>query len=119
MVLHTFNRTLLEPPTGPYEEQTIHGMLKHWAAATPAAPAVEFEVCLQPDAGLWRLLGLALGQSEGHKPCCRVTSRPGQTSFRKHYVPFDQANQQVCWRIQAGHHPHAYVQAMLMHVFCE
>ena len=44
MVLHTFNRTMLESPSGPYEEQTIHGMLEFWAAATPAAPAVEFEV---------------------------------------------------------------------------
>ena len=46
MVLHTFNRTLLEPPGGPYEEQTIHGMLEFWAAATPAAAAVEFEVSI-------------------------------------------------------------------------
>ena len=50
MVLHTFNRTLLEPPSGPYEEQTIHGMLEYWAAATPAAPAVEFEVGLHSHA---------------------------------------------------------------------
>ena len=56
MVLHTFNRTLLEPPSGPYEAHTIHGMLEYWAAATPTSPAVEFEVGLQPHAaygGCW------------------------------------------------------------------
>ena len=47
-VLHSFNRTLLEPPSGPYEEQTIHGMLEFWASATPASPAVEFEVSIGP-----------------------------------------------------------------------
>ena len=61
MVLHTFNRTLLEAPSGPYEEQTIHGMLEYWAAATPAAPAVEFEVCLQPHAALWIMRGDGAG----------------------------------------------------------
>ncbi len=43
-VLHTFNKSMLEPPSGPYLSQTIHGMLEYWAAHTPRAPAVEFEV---------------------------------------------------------------------------
>ena len=43
-VLHTFNESTLEPPNGPYHSQTIHGMLEYWAAKTPSAPAVEFEV---------------------------------------------------------------------------
>ena len=45
MVLHTFNWAVLDSRGGPYEKQTIHGMLEFWAAATPAAPAVEFEAC--------------------------------------------------------------------------
>ena len=42
-VLHTFNESTLEPPSGPYYSQTIHGMLEYWASKTPSAPAVEFE----------------------------------------------------------------------------
>lgn len=48
MVLHTFNRAVLDSRGGPYEMQTIHGMLEFWAAEAPATPAVEFEVCHAP-----------------------------------------------------------------------
>ena len=39
VLLHSFNGPHLAPP-----QHTIHGMLEHWAAATPDAPAVSFEV---------------------------------------------------------------------------
>ncbi len=39
VLLLSFNGPPLEPP-----QRTIHGMLEHWAAATPDAPAVSFEV---------------------------------------------------------------------------
>ena len=39
VLLHSFSGPHLAPP-----QQTIHGMLEHWAAATPDAPAVSFEV---------------------------------------------------------------------------
>ena len=39
VLLHSFSGPHLATP-----QQTIHGMLEHWAAATPDAPAVSFEV---------------------------------------------------------------------------
>ena len=42
-LLHTFNATQLAPSELMHPGQTIHGMLEHWAAATPNAPAVRFE----------------------------------------------------------------------------
>jgi hypothetical protein len=41
---HTFSPLRLGPAVGAYARQTIHGMLEHWAAATPGAPAVSFQV---------------------------------------------------------------------------
>ena len=43
-LLDTFNATGLAPSELMRAEQTIHGMLEHWAAATPDAPAASFEV---------------------------------------------------------------------------
>jgi non-ribosomal peptide synthetase component F len=36
---HTYSPLQLGPAVGAYARQTIHGMLEHWAAATPGAPA--------------------------------------------------------------------------------
>ena len=44
---NTFSPLQLGPAAGAYARQTIHGMLEHWAAATPDAPAATFQVCLQ------------------------------------------------------------------------
>ncbi len=41
---HAFSPLRLGPAVGAYARQTIHGMLEHWAAATPGAPAVSFLV---------------------------------------------------------------------------
>lgn len=50
LVLHTFNRADADVAAGgALESATIHGMLEHWANATPDAPSVVFEV------GLWLL----------------------------------------------------------------
>ena len=43
VLLHTFNATQLAPSELMHPGQTIHGMLEHWAAATPDAPAAWFE----------------------------------------------------------------------------
>ena len=48
-LLHTFNATQLAPSELMHPGQTIHGMLEHWAAATPNAPAVWFEARNEPD----------------------------------------------------------------------
>ena len=45
VLLRTFNGAGLAPSELMHTEQTIHGMLEHWAAAAPDAPAVSFEVC--------------------------------------------------------------------------
>ncbi len=45
VLLRTFNGVGLAPSELMHTEQTIHGMLEHWAAAAPDAPAVSFEVC--------------------------------------------------------------------------
>ena len=46
MVLrNTFSPLQLGPAAGAFARQTIHGMLEHWAAATPDAPAATFQVC--------------------------------------------------------------------------
>ena len=42
-LLHAFNATQLAPSELMHPGQTIHGMLEHWAEATPDAPAVCFE----------------------------------------------------------------------------
>ena len=44
VLLSTFNATHLPPSELMHAQQTIHGMLEHWAAATPDAPAVHIEV---------------------------------------------------------------------------
>ena len=114
MVLHTFNRTLLEPPSGPYEEQTIHGMLEHWAAATPAAPAVEFEVGLQTHAALWRLRGPQAWAQRRPQALLQCKKQTWQTSFHNCNTHIDRAHQQVCWGIQVGLNP--VLQVMLRHL---
>lgn len=48
VLLDTFNATGLAPSELMHAEQTIHGMLEHWAAATPDAPAASFEVRTEP-----------------------------------------------------------------------
>ena len=45
MLLHTFNCAGLAPSELMHTEQTIHGMLEHWAVAARDAPSVVFEVC--------------------------------------------------------------------------
>ena len=47
VLLHTFNGADLASSELMHTEQTIHGMLEHWAAAAPDAPSVVFEVCNQ------------------------------------------------------------------------
>jgi len=42
---NTFSPLQLGPAAGAFARQTIHGMLEHWAAATPGAPAATFQVC--------------------------------------------------------------------------
>ena len=43
---NTFSPLQLGPAVGAYARQTIHGMLEHWAATTPDAPAAAFQVGL-------------------------------------------------------------------------
>ena len=45
MLLHTFNASPTASPALHNPARTIHGMLEHWAAATPDAPAAVFEAC--------------------------------------------------------------------------
>ena len=45
MLLHTFNASPTAAPALHNPAQTIHGMLEHWAAATPHATAAVFEAC--------------------------------------------------------------------------
>ena len=68
-VLHTFNKSTLEPPSGPYLSQTIHGMLEYWAAHTPRAPAVEFEVRIRAS-----LRFLPFPPSQADRVTCKRTS---------------------------------------------
>ena len=42
-LLAAFNDHALAPAEPCHAEQTIHGLLTHWAAATPDAPAAVFE----------------------------------------------------------------------------
>lgn len=42
-LLVAFNDHALPPAPPCHAEQTIHGLLEHWAAATPDAPAAVFE----------------------------------------------------------------------------
>ena len=49
VLLRTFNASQLAPSELMHPGQTIHGMLEHWAAATPDAPAVWFEARTWPD----------------------------------------------------------------------
>lgn len=44
LLLDTFNAVALAHTAPLHSEQTIHGLLEHWAEATPHAPAVVFEV---------------------------------------------------------------------------
>lgn len=44
LLLRSFNDTDLAPSDLCHPEQTIHGLLEHWAAAAPDAPAVVYEV---------------------------------------------------------------------------
>lgn len=52
MLLHSFNNTELALSELCHPGQTIPGLLEHWAAAAPHAPAAVFEVLLQPIADL-------------------------------------------------------------------
>ena len=63
VLLHSFDGPHLALP-----QQTIHGMLEHWAAATPDAPAVAFEVwiCCTPS---HTLLALPRICAEEDAPC--------------------------------------------------
>ena len=42
-LLAAFNDHALAPSEPCHDEQTFHGLLEHWAAATPDAPAAVFE----------------------------------------------------------------------------
>ena len=44
LVLHGFNQVEVAPSRLLHPEQTIHGLLEHWAQATPHAVAAVFEV---------------------------------------------------------------------------
>lgn len=44
LVLHTFNATEVAPSGLFHPEQTLHGLLEHWAEATPNARACVFGV---------------------------------------------------------------------------
>ena len=43
-VLDTFNNTDLAPSSLLHADQTLHGLVEHWAEATPDKPAAVFEV---------------------------------------------------------------------------
>ena len=43
-LLVDFNSSVLAPTELFHEQQTLHGLLEHWSAAAPDAPAAIFEV---------------------------------------------------------------------------
>ena len=43
-LLKEFNSSALAPTELFHEQQTLHGLLEHWGAAAPDAPAAIFEV---------------------------------------------------------------------------
>ena len=45
-LLNKFNTAEAPPSELLHEQQTLHGLLEHWAAAAPEAPAADYEVCL-------------------------------------------------------------------------
>lgn len=45
-LLNKFNMADVPPSELLHEQQTLHGLLEHWATAAPEAPAAEYEVCL-------------------------------------------------------------------------
>ncbi len=45
VLLRDFNDVKLAPSGAMHAEQTIYGLLEHWAEATPQATAVVFKVC--------------------------------------------------------------------------
>ena len=72
MLLHTFNRAVLDSRGGPYERQTIHGMLEFWAAEAPAMPAVELEArhAPKPTGGFVERLAAPLASLLQCEACC-------------------------------------------------
>ena len=61
LVLHTFNKVEVAHSGLLHPEQTLHGLLEHWAQATPQAISAVFEVrpccracVLMPDSELGR-----------------------------------------------------------------
>ena len=44
LVLHKFNGVEVAPSRLLHPGQTVHGLLEHWAAATPSAVSAIFEV---------------------------------------------------------------------------
>ena len=44
LVLHRFNAVEVAPSRLLHPEQTVHGLLEHWAQATPSAVSAIFEV---------------------------------------------------------------------------
>ncbi len=44
---NTFSPLQLDAAAGAFARQTIHGMLEHWAATTPDAPAATCQVGLE------------------------------------------------------------------------
>ena len=53
-LLNKFNAAEVPPSELLHEQQTLHGLLEHWASATPEAPAAEYKVCPPPPACTFR-----------------------------------------------------------------
>lgn len=47
-LLHGFNAAVLAPTELLHPERTLHGMLEHWAAIQPDAPALVYEARIWP-----------------------------------------------------------------------
>ena len=106
-LLHTFNETCLAPTALLHPGQTIHGMLEHWAAATPDACAAQYEV------------SLALAPQKVALLNCRACSRPLPTGGSAQgasltYVELDKrANQLAHHLIGLGVGPEVPVGVMI------
>lgn len=63
LVLHDFNTAALPCPPLCHPDQTIHGLLEHWAKASPTATAAIFEVCSLLGRHLRHALKFCISQS--------------------------------------------------------
>ena len=54
VLLHGFNATDMAPSELMHPGQTVHGVLEHWAAVQPDAPAAVFEVQSHLSCTAWK-----------------------------------------------------------------